>query len=106
MTTRIININLNRSQPWICLILVAYNFFSKYPFINTRDLSWDEPFSTFYSQYSVPQIITELFRGDNPPFYELFLHYYTSFFGISEIALRMPSLIFSCGTVIFLYYSG
>ena len=91
MATRIIRINLNKSDAAICLVLVAYNFFTKYTDINTRDLSWDEPFSAFYSQYSVPQIITELFKGNNPPFYEIFLHFYTAIFGISEFALRMPS---------------
>lgn len=106
MATRIIRINLNKSDAAICLVLVAYNFFTKYTDINTRDLSWDEPFSAFYSQYSVPQIITELFKGNNPPFYEIFLHFYTAIFGISEFALRMPSLLFSCGTVAFLYYTG
>ncbi len=106
MATRIFKINLNKADIWICGTLVIYNFFSKYPFLTTRDLSWDEPFSAFYSQYSVPQIITEIFKGNNPPFYELFLHFYTAIFGLSEFALRMPSLLFSCGTVIFLYYAG
>ena len=45
MATRIIRINLNKSDAAICLVLVAYNFFTKYTDINTRDLSWDEPFS-------------------------------------------------------------
>ncbi|MCX6188848.1 MAG: glycosyltransferase family 39 protein [Bacteroidetes bacterium] len=98
--------SLSNSNFWICVLLVAYNFFSKYPFLTARDLSWDEPFSVFYSQFSVPQIIAELFKGNNPPLYELFLHYYTKVFGIGEFALRMPSLLFSCGTVIFLYATG
>jgi mannosyltransferase len=85
---------------------MVYNFFSKYPYLNTRDLSWDEPFSAFYSQYSVSQIIKELALGNNPPFYGIFLHFYTAVFGLSEFALRMPSLLFSCVTVALLYFTG
>jgi 4-amino-4-deoxy-L-arabinose transferase-like glycosyltransferase len=106
MKSKIIKIDLNKSGLVICALLVLYNFFSKLPFIHARDLSWDEPFSAFYSQFSIPQIITEMFKGNNPPFYELFLHVYTAVFGISEYALRMPSILFSCGTVAFLYLTG
>lgn len=106
MNSKIIKIDLNKSGLVICALLVLYNFFSKLPFIHARDLSWDEPFSAFYSQFSIPQIISEMFKGNNPPFYELFLHVYTAIFGISEYALRMPSILFSCGTVAFLYLTG
>ncbi len=106
MATKIITIGRNKSNLVLCFLLIAYNFFSKYPFLTLRDLSWDEPFSAFYAQFSVSQIIAELVKGNNPPFYELFLHCYTAVFGISEYALRMPSLLFSCATVGFLYYAG
>lgn len=106
MAMRIVKINLSKSEFWIASILMLWNFFSKLPYITTRDLSWDEPFSAFYSQFSIPQIVTEMFKGNNPPFYEIFLHLYTALFGLSETALRMPSLLFSCATVGLLFYTG
>ncbi len=106
MKTGFIKINLAKIDFWFCLVLIVCNLISRYPFLNTRDLSWDEPFSAFYSQFPVSQIISELLKGNNPPFYEIFLHFYTAVFGISEYALRMPSLIFSCITVALLFYAG
>jgi hypothetical protein len=106
MKYREIKINLRPADFWICCVLVLYNFFLKRPYITSRDLSWDEPFSVFYSQFDIPRIIHELFQGNNPPLWELILHITTKFSGISETAVRMPSLIFSCFTPVFLYHAG
>jgi hypothetical protein len=106
MAYKEIRINIRPADFWICSILVLYNFFLKYPYITARDLSWDEPFSVFYSQFDIPRIIKELFQGNNPPLWELILHITTKFTGISESAVRMPSLIFSCFTPVFIYLTG
>jgi uncharacterized membrane protein len=56
------------------------------------------------SHYGYGQIITQFSPTDfHPPFYYLFMKFWTGFFGYSEIALRMPSVIFSLATGWVLY---
>jgi 4-amino-4-deoxy-L-arabinose transferase-like glycosyltransferase len=56
------------------------------------------------SKYSIRDIITHFTPSDfHPPFYYIFMRLWTRIFGISEIALRIPSVIFSLITVYIVY---
>lgn len=90
----------------LCAALFILNVYFKYPYITLRDLSWDEPFSVFYAQYPLPKMLYELFKGNNPPLWELILKIQTFFFGLSETSVRMPALVFSGFTAVFLFLAG
>ncbi|BCY14799.1 glycosyltransferase family 39 protein [Actinoplanes sp. L3-i22] len=62
--------------------------------IGHPSLGWDENASWLVSQRTPGQIVEQAghFDGVISPYY-LFLHFWTAVFGVSEIALRMPSLI-------------
>lgn len=54
--------------------------------------------------YSVIEIITKFSPSDfHPPLYYIFLKFWTTVFGYSEVALRLPSLIFVLLTAYVLY---
>ncbi len=66
-------------------------------------LSGDEPFTLYHAQMSPSVIISELLKGNNPPLFELLLHYWIQLGDISVQWIRILPLIFSALTAFFLF---
>ena len=57
--------------------------------------------------FPLKHLITEYIKGDfNPPLFHIILYFWVKIFGDSEIALRLPSVLFGLGTVWFTYKLG
>jgi len=87
------------------LLIFVFAFFIRLIALN-QSLWLDEATTArVVQQYSYLQIITKFSPFDfHPPLYYLFMKFWTNIFGYSEIALRMPSVLYSlaAGYIVYL----
>jgi len=81
------------------LLLRIYN-------LGTESLWVDEITSVYLAHSNIAQIIADRSQSVNPPLYFALLHAWVQFFGDSEVALRLPSAIFSIAAIIMMYHLG
>ena len=89
-----------------CLVLLVVAVVLRVWYVGKTNLGYDESFSLHAALQSVPDLVRMLCRGDNPPLWELLLHFWVKVFGVSEVAIRGLSLIFSALTVVPVYLLG
>ncbi|WP_343634582.1 glycosyltransferase family 39 protein [Fluviicola sp.] len=96
----------NYTKYYFPLFFILLGFVLKGLFLGSNSLGGDEPFSVYHSRQSLDHLFSVFQSENNPPLHFLVLHYWIRMFGISELSVRMPSLIFSAFTVLFIYRIG
>jgi len=75
--------------------------------INLNQSLWlDEAVQAITAKESFSFIFQEIVGDFHPPLYHFLMHFWVRIFGYSEIALRMPSVLFGVGTVWVVYKLG
>lgn len=88
---------------YIIFALVVLQLLVTLPFINSFPIDLDEPFSIFYAQQDLSDMMSVFTEENNPPLHFILLHFWIKLFGISPIAVRSLSLLFSVLTIPVLY---
>jgi uncharacterized membrane protein len=87
---------------WSLLFFIV-NLMLRFFCLTVNPLSGDEPFSLYHAQMSASTIFSELSKGNNPPLFELLLHYWIDLKDISINWVRILPLIFSALTASFVF---
>jgi uncharacterized membrane protein len=75
--------------------------------VNLGQSLWlDEAVQAITSQKSFAYIFQEIIGDFHPPLYHFLMHDWVRIFGSSEVALRIPSVLFGVGTVWLVYRLG
>ena len=91
---------------YIPLFILALNIAIKLIFISSQDISHDEPFTIYHAQFDFLNIIHYLKNYNNPPLFELIMHFWIKYFGISPLSVRFLPMLFSSISVLFVYKIG
>ena len=97
---------LKRKDLLLSAVVFLVCFLLRILYISDRDFALDEPFTLYYSQQSIQEIIGLLYNENNPPLHFIFLHLWIKAFGMSVFSVRLPSVIFSSFTAVMLYLTG
>ncbi len=98
-----------KKHTWQILALVLLsNAIIKLIFLKESHLYLDEPYTVFVCQMDFHEMFAAIKAEHDPnaPMYFIFLHYWISLFGISEISVKSLSIIFSLITAFFIFTIG
>lgn len=93
----------NNSIPISFLII---NILLKSFFLISQSISLDEPFTIYHAQFDFWNLIGYLKNYNNPPLFEILLHFWIKLFGITEVSVRILPMLFSSFSVLFIYKIG
>jgi mannosyltransferase len=90
-----LNWRVGWSSHVLVLFILLLNLALKSAYLGAGSVAGDEPFSIRMSLFAPEVIVRELAKGNNPPLFELILHYWVSAFGIGPTSVRFLPMAFS-----------
>src|SRR3989339_991742 len=96
-----------RKKVFILLSIISLGLGLRLFILASRGSLWfDEAFSAHFAALDVGQMLHYLRFENNPPLYFILLHFWIKLFGNSELALRLPSIIFGVASIPMIYILG
>lgn len=94
---------LNRG--FILLFILAIGFFLRFYQISGQSF-WRNEIHTLISssQNSIGEIFSERLERGHSPLYFIFIHFWIKAFGVNELTLRLPSVLFGCFSLVIVYF--
>src|ERR1700745_4503219 len=96
--------HIYKAVPYFPISLFLLNIGLKILHLTSVAIGHDEPFSIYYAQNSLSALLEELEKGNNPPLFEVVLHFWIKLFGISPFSVRLLPALFACLCPVVLYY--
>jgi len=90
----------------LSIAILILNLVLKVWHVESQSIAGDEPFSIYMAGMHPQIIISHLMTGNNPPLWELLLHYWTRVFGIGPFAVRILPVIFSSFAAVVIFKLG
>lgn len=90
----------------VLIVLLLVQLIVCFSVVTLFPISMDEPFSIFYSQQSIDELLNVFTDSNNPPLHFFVLHFWIKLFGISPFAVRSLSILISLISVAVLYKLG
>ncbi len=90
----------------IPILLVLMNLILKLAGLTITPVSGDEPFTIYHAQMDLPSINRFLEGTNNPPLFEMVLHFWIRIFGNDVVSVRLLPVIFSSVAAFFVYRTG
>ena len=88
------------------LAIVLVGAFLRLYHLGAQSLGADDTWSVWIAQLSIPKILQTTAADVHPPLYYFLLHYWIAYFGASELAVKLPSVIFGVLSIIVMYALG
>ena len=88
------------------LAIVLVGAFLRLYHIGAQSLGVDDTWSVSVSQLSLHDIVQTTAADVHPPLYYFLLHYWMAYFGTSELAVKLPSIVFGVLSIIVVYALG
>lgn len=74
--------------------------------MGSQPIANDEPFTIYHAQLQLPFMLSELSHYNNPPGFEILLHFWIRIFGIGAVSVRFLPMVFSSAAAVVLYFLG
>ncbi|MDO8999228.1 MAG: glycosyltransferase family 39 protein [Bacteroidota bacterium] len=98
--------NLLSKKWFLPIIFVLINILTKSWYLTTQSICIDEPFTIYHAQFDFVNLIHYLKNYNNPPLFEIILHFWIKIFGISPESVRTLPMLLSSFSVFFIYQIG
>ncbi|MBN2485110.1 MAG: glycosyltransferase family 39 protein [Bacteroidales bacterium] len=96
----------NIKPAYIAGLLFLFNLFVKVLFIGSNQIDIDEPFSIYWAQAELNELLGLFKDENNPPAFFILLHFWIKIFGTSIWSVRFLPSLFASLAVLFIFRTG